>query len=161
MKELVKIKKILQQRFASLKFALFFAFFLFLFVSVPAWTIVGNDYAFQLSTYNTEDYILLAVLALLSALIWLAQIKILNDKKTCSISTKRKSILTSIYASLSTLFSSILGTAVCASCITPIMLALGLNFSATLFLLKYNTEIVLALVFLNLILLYYLLRKIN
>ncbi len=161
MKHLAKIKSVFEQRFAILKFASLSAVFLLLFVSVPTWTIVGNDYAFQLSTYNTEDYILLLLLSLLSALIWLTQIKILRNTKTCSISEKRNSFLASFYASLSAIFSAILGTAVCVSCITPIIFALGLNFSATVFLLKYNTEIVLALLILNLLLFYYLLRKIN
>ncbi len=156
-----KIKKVFSQKYAYVKFLLLSFLFIFLFVSVPVFTIVGNDYAFQVSTYNTEDYFLLVLLAFLSAFVWLTQLYILDNKKTCDIALQRSSWFASFYASLSSVFSAVLGTAVCASCITPIIFALGLNFSATLFLLKYNTEIVLTLLFLNFILLYYLLRKIN
>ncbi len=110
--------------------------FAYMFVALPAFYIPNNNIKFQISTYSTEDYVLLFVLTLLSALSVTVQIyKWKNPSKTC------KPVLPIYGASstaLSAAFAAIVGTATCAACVAPIVSLLGLGLGGTIFLLKYK-----------------------
>ncbi len=140
-------------------FISFTVFFLLLFVAIPLFTIVGNDLAFQLSTYNSSDYVLLAVLSLLSGLIFTLQLyKREYGKKVCnSVGT----YASTASASASGVFASVLGTAVCASCIAPIVAFFGLGFGAVSFVLEYQIHFSLVAIIIMLGALYFIAKNIN
>lgn len=149
--------------FRNKKYLLLFlvltAFFGSLFIAVPTFTIVGNDLAFQLSTYNMIDYFLLGFISLLSGLVLTLQIyKWKNRKEACSISS---SFVQSAGAGISGVFASLLGTAVCASCIAPIIVFLGLGFGGVLFMLKYQVYLSFMAIMLMVLILYFTVKNID
>ncbi len=131
-----KILRIIKKPLCAGVFVASFIIFLLLFVAVPVLTIPNNNLAFQISTYNSEDVLLLLILASLSALSLMVQIyRWRNPSKTC------KPVLP-LYGSsgtaLTAIFAAIVGTATCTACVAPIVALLGLGLSGSIFLLKYK-----------------------
>jgi len=110
--------------------------FAFVFVALPAVYIPNNSLSFQLSTYSSDDYILLFILTILSSISVTVQIyRWKNPSKTCKPSLP---IYGTGSTALSAAFAAIVGTATCAACVAPIVSLLGLGLSGTIFLLKYK-----------------------
>lgn len=131
--------------------------FFVLLIAFPAYTIPGNDFAFQLSLMGNSGLALLILLSLLTGLtttfhtyIWkrlrhrYAGVKIASD---------------SALSIFSGLVASVFGTATCGVCVATFFGFFG--FGTVLFLLKWRLQIVAVAIFLSLISIYYLSRKIT
>jgi len=154
-----KIKFVLSKPWYSFSFVLSSLIFLVIFVAIPVLTIPGNDLAFQISTYNVDDYIFLILLAVLSGLTLAVQIyRWKNPAKKCNVAV---SIGRSAGVGLSGAFASIIGTAVCFSCIAPILALFGLGFGGASFLLVHRTEISILAIIVMAIALYFTASGIN
>ena len=120
----------------------FFAVAIASFVAFPAFTIPDNTIAFQISTYNSEDYILLTILALLASLLMTVQIYATKHRsKVCNsvnLQNETKSYFQTFIGWLVAVLSAMLGTATCAACIAPFIAVFGLSFTSIVFLLKYK-----------------------
>ncbi len=150
---------VLQKRHFAILFLILVPFFFAMFVFLPVLTIKFNTIAFQLSTYNIYDYILLSTLSLVSAL--LVTMQIYAYKYPAKICSQTFPFLTTLGAGTSGVLASIIGTATCASCIAPIVALFGLGFNGIVFVLKYRTELSIISIIIMLLAIYLLAKSIN
>ncbi len=131
-----KVIRIIKRPLCFGVFAASVIIFALLFVLLPVLIIPNNDIKFQISTYSIEDYLLLAILVILSAVSITVQIyKWKNPNKVC---TPLLPVTYSSGTALSAIFAAIVGTATCTACIAPIVSLLGLGLSGSIFILKYK-----------------------
>ena len=131
--------------------------FAFLFVALPAYYIPNNSVSFQISTYSWEDYLLLALLAVLSALSLTVQIyKWKNPSKTCKPALPIYGSSSTVFAAI---FAAIVGTATCTACVAPIVALFGLGLSGAIFLVKYKFAISFVAILVILTSIYFSLRN--
>lgn len=130
--------------------------FLF-FVYIPVKTIPGNSLEFQLSIFSQRDYILTTLFSLLVGLFLMMQIFVIRN------AMGRKNILTSVttgsVGGYVAAVGAIFGTAACASCLFAILGFLGAGTVLTL--LRYQWYVVGGAIFLLLISIYFLSKKVN
>ena len=157
-------KKILQKLFYIIKrpicagvFVAAIIILALLFVLLPAYYIPNNSVSFQISTYSLLDYILLALLAGLSALSFTVQIyKWKNPSKTCKPALP---LYGTSSTALAAIFAAIVGTATCTACVAPIVALLGLGLSGAIFLVKYKLIFSSVAIFIILLSIYFSLRN--
>lgn len=131
--------------FLVVAFAMFW-----LLLYIPIRTVPGNDLAFQLSILTPKDWLLFAILPILTALSIVMNIYILKHKQ--SIQDGASMAGQGGTGFLSGIVASVFGTATCASCVASIFGFLGVG--GVLFLLQYRTFITTAAIILLLISLY-------
>lgn len=136
--------------FAGITLAMFF-----LFVLIPVWVVPGNSFAFQLSLFTPQDFILLLSLSLLNGLFITMQVYAMKAAKTTA-----QSIGSGVGGGASALFAGIAGTAFCASCLAPLFAFFGIGFSGVIFTLQYRFYFVAAIAALMLAALYLTSKKI-
>lgn len=151
------IKTVLKEKTYWLLFAGISIIFFGVFVLIPAYTIVGNDIAFQLSLYSAQEFILLAILAGLIGLTFSLQI-FAYRRRVCSTP---KSLAQGTATGISGVFASIVGTAFCASCLLPLFAAIGLGSGGVFFVLENQIYFVIGAIGLMLISLYFAVKKVN
>lgn len=149
-------KQVFRERkyiFILLSFALFF---FALFVYIPVATTPGNSFAFQLSIFRAQDYVLMIFLALLVGLNFSMNIYALRKQKVIGNSAASGTI-----SGFGGAFAAIVGTATCASCLAFLFGIVGLGIGSVAFVLKYQTLFLLGAIALVVISLYFTARKVN
>jgi len=127
-----------------------------LFVAIPVWVVPGNSFAFQLSLFTFQDFIVLAFLSLLNSLFVTMQIYAMRMTRAVV-----PGVATSAGGGASALFAGIAGTAFCASCLAPLFAFFGIGFGGVIFVLEYRYYFVAVITLLMLIAIYLSARKIN
>lgn len=105
----------------------------FLFVLIPVWVVEGNSFAFQLSLFTLQDFVILAALSLLNSLFVTMQIYAMRMTRAAVAG-----VATSAGGGVGALFAGIAGTAFCASCLAPLFAFFGIGFSGVVFTLQYR-----------------------
>lgn len=130
--------------------------FLF-FVYIPVKTIPGNSLEFQLSIFSQRDYILTILFSILVSLFLMMQIFVIRN------ATNAKNVATSIGAGgvggYVAVIGAMFGSAACSSCLFAILGFLSISTVYTL--LTYQWYIVSAAIFILLISIYFLSKKVN
>lgn len=129
---------------------------LWFLIFLPASTIPGNDFAFQLSLFTLFDLLLLSILSGLTALSLIFNIFLLisRKKKEYGVSLLGQGITGIVSGMIASLF----GSATCSACVFTFLSFLG--FSGVVFLHEYRIPITLAAVFILTISLYLTSHKI-
>lgn len=153
----LSISEVLIKPFYLLFFIFISAVFYLILIALPAKTIPGNSFAFQLSLMRPGDHLLLAFLSLITGLNLTFHLYLFKRRKEKFSPVKTAS--DSIIGIFSGLTASVFGTATCGVCVATIFGYFG--FGTVLFLLKWRLQIVAFALFLSLISLYYLSRKIT
>jgi hypothetical protein len=114
---------------------LFFAIaFIFFFIELQVLlTPEPDNLSFYLEIWRIKDWLIVGLLSILVSLnfvffVYLVKIKSLRIKSTS----------TGILGTLSGIFSAILATAFCSSCLAALFSLLGISFSTGIFFLKYK-----------------------
>jgi hypothetical protein len=149
------IRVLSHKKYALLLLVLFFAM-LFVFVSIPVFTIAGNSLGKQLSISTTRDYVIMLVLAVLSALSMTFQIY--ASRRT---GQTIKAMGESSASGLGAVLAAVSGTAFCASCLAPLFGFFGMSFASVLFVLRYRFYIIAFVVGLLLLSIYLSAQKIQ
>ncbi len=159
-KKMIKtISTVLKKKSYLVIFVLLTIAFFALFIAIPVYTIIGNDLAFQLSTYNIYDYLLLTVLSVLSGLMFTLQLyKWKYGRKVCDTTVL---FAGSVGAGVSGIIASIVGTSVCVGCIAPFLAIFGFGFGAVSFVLSYQLYFSLFAILIMLISLYFISKSLN
>lgn len=130
-------------------------FFFILLIAIPALTVPGNDFFFQLSILTKTDFLLLITLSILTALALTFHIYLIKNQSKVKLESLAGQTGTSL---ISGLIASVFATASCSACVASIFGFLG--FGAVLFLLKFRLYIVSLAIILNIISLYFLSKKV-
>lgn len=154
---ILSIKEVLINPFYLFFFISASAFFYFILIAFPAKTIPGNNFTFQLSLMRLTDHLLLTCLSLITGLNLTFHLYLFKRRRESFSPVKTTS--DSVLGIFSGLVASILGTATCGVCVGTIFGYFG--FGTVLFLLKWRLQIVAFALFLSVISLYYLSRKIT
>lgn len=130
--------------------------FLF-FVYIPVRAIPGNSLDFQLSIFTKRDYILTTIFSMMLSLFLIMQIFVIRN------AVNAKNVVTSIGAGgvggyVATL-GALFGSAACSSCLFAILSFLSISTVYTL--LTYQWYIVGTAIFILLISIYFLSKKVN
>jgi len=123
-------KKILSNKNYLRLFLLLVILLAFVLVFIPVFTIPGNDFFFQISTYGLMDYIVIIILSVLTGL--LISMNIYTFKRKKAIRDVGKSAAAGSYG----IVASVFGTASCSMCVAAIFGFLG--GGAVLFLIKFQ-----------------------
>ena len=102
-----------------LLFASFATIFMIILIAVPATTIPGNDFVFQISLMRPVDLALLGALSVLTALAAIFHVYIVQIKRDSSQNLKLAGGTTVSF--ISGLVASIFGTATCAVCVSTLV----------------------------------------
>ncbi|MBI2327894.1 hypothetical protein HYU92_06265 [Candidatus Curtissbacteria bacterium] len=130
-------------------------FFFALLIAIPASTVPGNDFFFQLSILTKTDFLLLLTLSVLTGLAATFHIYLIKNQNKVKLQSLAGQTGTSL---LSGLIASVFATASCSACVASIFGFLG--FTAVLFLLKFRLYIVSLAILLNIVSLYHLSKKV-
>jgi hypothetical protein len=121
--------------FAYIFLFLFFVIaFIFFFIELQVLlTPEPDNLSFYLEIWRIKDWLIVGLLSILVSLnfvffVYLVKIKSLRIKSTS----------TGILGTLSGIFSAILATAFCSSCLAALFSLLGISFSTGIFFLKYK-----------------------
>lgn len=139
-----------QLLFAGIALAMFF-----LFILIPVWVVEGNSFAFQLSLFTFQDFILLVFLSLFNSLFLTMQVHLWKSAKTTV-----QGIGKGVSGSAGALLAGVAGTAFCASCLAPLFALLGIGFSGVIFTLQYRFYFVAIIVILMFIAIYLTSKKV-
>jgi len=150
------IKVVLRDRKYLIGFILVSISTFWLFIYIPVKNIPGNDFAFQLSIMSKQDFLLLAILSLLTSLSVTMNVYPVRNKPSvkAGISLAGQSGT----GLLSGIVGFLFGTATCASCVASIFGFLGVG--AVFFLLDHRVLIVSLAILLLLISLYFTSRRV-
>lgn len=153
----ISLKKVLINPAYLLFLIIVSAIFYLILIAFPAKTIPGNSFAFQLSLMRPSDHLLLAFLSLITGLNLTFHLYLFRRKRESFSPIRTAS--DSALGIFSGLVASVFGTATCGVCIATIFGYFG--FGTVLFLLTWRLYIVGLAIFLSLISLYFLSRKIT
>jgi len=126
------------------------------FIFIPTLTIPGNTFAFQLSLYAPQDYVLLVLLATMGAL--LIAMNVYSYKKTKTTKERLGATSKGGIGGFLGAFASIFGSASCPMCVASLFGFLGLG--AVGFLVQYQWWIFIGSALLVLVSLYFAARKV-
>lgn len=158
MKEVIlATKQLLHTPKSKLIFVIITLCFFIILVAMPVFLIPGNDILFQIKIYAARDWILLAVLAPLSAILMYLQFVVF--KKTNSRKDRTKSLGSVGAGGYSTVVAGLLATASCPSCVAGLFGFLGVG--GVLFITQYRWLFALGAIFVVLIALYFAARRYN
>lgn len=115
-----------------LGFLLTFVIIFWLLIYIPAHTIPGNDFAFQLSLLKISDFIILIVLSILTTLTLMFNLYLIQHKKSKTIGISLVGQTGTVL--ISSLITAFLGTISCIACGATFLGFLGLG--GTLFLME-------------------------
>lgn len=126
--------------------------FLLLFIYIPVTKIPGNSFSFQISIFTFKDWFSLIALSLLSSLSLTMNVFVFDqeNKSRLTKSSFGRGSLGIIYGFIGSIFGP---TASCASCVGSIFGFLGVG--AVIFMIRYQTYILLTFVILILFSIYY------
>jgi hypothetical protein len=121
--------------FAYIFLFLFFAIaFIFFFIELQVLLTPEPDNLFlYLKIWKTRDWLIVGLLSILISLNFVFFIYLVKIK-----SPEIKATSTGILGALSGIFSAILATALCSSCLAVLFSLLGISFSTGIFFLKYK-----------------------
>lgn len=126
-----------------------------LFVFIPVWTVLGNTLTTQLDIFTARDYAVLILLSFLSSLSITMQGYVMRQKR------KINGVGTATAGGLGALFTGIVGTAFCASCLASLFAIFGIGFGGVVFVLEYRWYFVVATTFIMFVAIYLTARKIS
>ncbi len=152
------LKNIFSKKFYWLIFVLFFAFFLTLFLFLPI--LLGKepmDIKTYLSALTFKDYLIYLILSILIAF---NLVLLIYQKRELKIAILPEVAFKSGTGILG-IFSGILATAFCLSCLAPIFALLGLSFGTMLIFLKYKFYFLLIAIILIFLSIYFSLQRIK
>jgi len=112
-------KEILSKKNYLLLFLIIAIIVLAIYITIPVFTITGNDFLFQLSIFTFKDYVVMIPFSLLVSLMISMQIYSYKQRRSLRIVGK------SIVGGYSGIVAGIFGTASCASCVAAIFGFLG------------------------------------
>lgn len=153
----LSLKEVLFKPFYLLFLILASAIFYSILIAFPAITIPGNSFKFQLSLMRLTDHLILTSLSLITGLNLTFHLYLFKRKRENF--SPIKSATDSMLGIFSGLVASVFGTATCGVCVATIFGYFG--FGTVLFLLKWRLQIVTLALFLSLISLFFLGRKIT
>lgn len=149
------IRVLKQPSFAILFVATALVFFA-LFVAIPVFTIPGNSFEFQLSIFRTQDYALMALLAILVGL----HIAFLAfDWRAIQKTKQIQKVMQGGTAGMLGIFGAVVGTAACSSCLATLFGLIGLGTSSVFFALKNQFYFLFGAIALILVSLYFTARR--
>lgn len=137
-------------------FLLFAIAFFLILIAIPAFTVPGNDFFFQIEILTLTDFLLLATLAILTSLSLAFHLCLIKNRAKDSSSLKLAGQTGANV--ISGILASIFATASCSACVASIFGFLG--FGAVIFLLEYRLYIVSLAIVLNTVSLYFLSKKV-
>ena len=146
-------KSVLALKTSRVVFTLFFVFFLSLFILLPVLTITGNTLEYQLLLLWWNDYLLMAVFAVLASLN--VTLQFYNFKQRRQRSDIPKSFVRSVGSGTLSIFGGILGTMKCVSCFAVLLGFLGIGSGVTFFIVKNQSIFLGAAILLLLLSLYF------
>jgi hypothetical protein len=116
---------------------LFFFFaiaFIFFFIELQVLlTPEPDNFSLYLKIWRIKDWLIVGLLSILVSLNFIFFVYLIKIK-----SPEIKSTTTGILGTLSGIFSAILATALCSSCLAVLFSLLGISFSTGVFFLKYK-----------------------
>lgn len=158
MNEIIQaVKQLLNTPKSKFIFAIITSFFFIVLAAAPVFLIPGNDILFQIRIYAARDWILLAVLAPLSAILMYLQFVVF--KQANSVKDRTKSLGSVGAGGYSTVVAGLLATASCTSCVAGLFGFLGIG--GVLFIAQYRWLFVLGAILVVLIALYFAARSYN
>ena len=137
-------------------FLFFVIAFIFFFIELQVLlTPESDNISFYFKIWQARDWLIVSILSILISLNFVFFIYSIKMK-----SPEIKPTSTSIIGALSGIFSAILATAWCSSCLTVLFSLLGISFSSGIFFLKYKFLIFALSILFLLISLYFQSKKI-
>jgi hypothetical protein len=136
---------------------LFFALsFIFFFIELQVLlTAEPDNLSLYLKIWRIKDWLIVSLLSILVSLNFVFFVYLIKIK-----SPEIKSTSTGILGTLSGIFSAILATALCSSCLAVLFSLLGISFSTGVFFLKYKFLILIISKILLLVSLYFQSKRI-
>ncbi len=150
------IKLVLKQRIYLASFAVISSLLLWFFIYIPVRNVPGNDFAFQLTLFKPQDFLLLITLALLTSLS--INMNVYSFRQRATVSTGVSAISQGGVGGFAGIIASIFGTATCSTCVASLFGFLGIG--TVFFLLDNKNYIVLASILLVLFSLYFTSKKV-
>jgi len=126
----------------------------FLFVLIPAVSVPGNTFSYQLSLFSPLDFSVTIFLSILYALFVTMQIFAMRQRKSV------RDLGTTVGGGVGAIFAGVAGTAFCASCLAPLFALFGIGFGGVIFVLEYRFYFVIGITLLMIIAIYLTSRKI-
>lgn len=158
MNEIIQaVKQLLNTPKSKFIFAIITSFFFIVLAAAPVFLVPGNDIFFQIKIYAARDWILLAVLAPLSAILMYLQFVVF--KQTNSLKDRTKSLGSAGAGGYSTVVAGLLATASCGSCVAGLFGFLGVG--GVLVITQYRWLFALGAIFVVLTALYFAARRYN
>jgi hypothetical protein len=115
-------------------FLFFTVSFIFFFIELQVLlTPEPDNFSLYLKIWQIKDWLIVSLLSILISLNFLFFVYLVKIK-----SPEIKSTPTGILGALSGIFSAILATAFCSSCLAVLFSLLGISFSTGIFFLKYK-----------------------
>ncbi len=126
-------KQVLSRRNYFISFIALIVIIIAVFISIPVFLIPANSFLFQITVFTIKDYVLLAVLSVLTSLLIVMQFFSYKQAKLYSSGNTAVSGGSAVIAAL-------FGTASCSACLAAIFGFLGIG--TVFFLVKYQWFIV-------------------
>lgn len=145
-------KQVLSRKNYLISFIALIFIILAVFISIPVFLIPANSFLFQITIFTIKDYVLLAVLSVLTSLLIVMQVFFYKQEK---IYSSGKTAIGGGSAVVAGLF----GTAACSSCLAAVFGFLGIG--TVFFLLEYQWFIVGIAILIMLVSLYFTSLKLN
>ena len=150
------IRKSLEGPWGVVEWIVISAAIFILLVMIPVWMTPGNDFFFQLSIYDPEVIVIMALLSFMNGLLIVMQLfirKTSKEKRSLKKGVKKGATAFGIFT------TSITATLACAACYSSILAILGLGTTA--FIAEYRIWIALGALLLTFGALYYSTKRVN
>jgi len=145
-------RQVLSRKSYLISFIVLIFIILAVFISIPVFLIPANSFLFQVTVFTIKDYILLAVLSVLTSLLIVMQV---FSYKQAKIYSSGKTAMGGGSAIVAALF----GTASCSACLAAVFGFFGIG--TVFFLVEYQWFIVGIAILIMLISLYFTSLKLN
>jgi len=128
-----------QKNYLALAIASGLVFFS-IFVTLPVFTTAGNSLSFQLSLFTIANYLLFGLLAIMAGLTIALNTYVIKNK----LAAKRarpvlSGTVSGASGTIAAVFSSVVGTSSCASCLSALFGLVGIGGGSVLFVLNNQT----------------------
>ncbi|MBL4644375.1 MAG: hypothetical protein JKX80_00740 [Candidatus Pacebacteria bacterium] len=149
------VKETLTHKGYRVLFLLALVVMFILFTLIPAISVPGNDFFYQLTLFSPLDFLVTVLLSFTYALFVTMQIYSMKNKR------KITDVGTTVGGGIGALVAGVAGTAFCASCLAPLFALFGIGFGGVLFVLEYRLYFVIGILVLMIVAIYLTARKIQ